>query len=174
LVAEMAANPRVQQAGLDIEANAAEHSAWIGQPKTSNPYTPETSATIRADSKQQRESSLWLKIKNFFGGAVMDAIMGILGTVFPQYSWIPALLWGGFETWRRWRADKKVMAGYKGVSDIMKSVKGGKGLSVGGIKDILRNAQTAYNVWPIVKKDLDKLWKLSKVTKIKSDTKDKT
>jgi len=171
LVAETAISPRVQQAGIDIEANAVEHSAWIGKPKSSQPYGPVQSASIRADSKQQRESSWWLKIKNFFGGRIMEAILEHLSSFLEPYAWVPGLLWGGWEMVRRWKADKKVMAGYDSVGKILNAVKKKETLSVSGIKGILKNSQTAWNVWPQIKKDLDKLWKKNKIKKVASEEK---
>ena len=168
LVAERALKPIIKQAGLDIVANAEEHLAWIGQPKTSNPYTPETSATVRAESKYERETS-WLE--KFIGGKIMEAILELVNLWFPALGGIGGLLMGAFGMWKKWKADKKVRAGYDAGNAIFKTIKDGKVLTVEGAKSIFANAQAIWNVGPDVKKDLEALWSKGKMTKVEDPPK---
>lgn len=163
LVAEKATSPVVIQAGKDIEANATEHQAWIGQPKTSSPYTPKTSATVRAQSKYERETS-WLE--KFIGGKIMEAILNLVNVWFPALGGIGGLLMGAFGMWKKWKADKKVRAGYEAANNIFKTIKDGKGLSIEGVKSIFSNAQSIWNVGPEVRKDLEALWAKRSLSKV--------
>jgi len=171
LIAKQAIVLTVRQAGLDIEANSIEHQAWIGKPKTSNPYSPEQSASIRAQSKQARESSIWLKIKNFFGGVIMEAIFDLVTTYFPQFGGITGVLFGIFGLIKKWKADKKVMAGYDSANKIMKIARSGNALTLDGIKSILSESQAIWNVGPDVQKDLQKLWSKGQISKVKEPPK---
>jgi len=163
LVAEKATSPAIIQAGKDIEANATEHQAWIGQPETSSPYTPKTSATVRAQSKYERETS-W--IEKFIGGKIMEAIWSLVDMWFPAVGGIGGLIFGAIGMWKKWKADKKVRAGYDAANNIFKTVKDGKGLTVEGAKSIFANAQSIWNVGPEVKKDLEALWSKRAITKV--------
>ena len=99
----------------------------------------------------------------------MEAIIEQLSAYLGAYAWIPGLMWGAFETWRGWKKNKKIMAGYESTNRILKAVKKGKGIGLDDIKGIVRNAQEAYGVWPMVKKDLDKLWAKAKIRKVESE-----
>jgi len=171
LIATKALAPAVRQAGLDIEANSIEHQAWIGKPETSTQYSTQTSASIRAQSKQARESSIWSKIKNFFGGIAMEAILDLVITYFPQLGGITGVLFGIFGLIKKWKADKKVMAGYHSANKIMKTVRSGHALTVDGVKSILAETQAIWNVGPDVQADLQKLWSKNHIAKVEGPPK---
>ena len=168
-IQEHATAPEVKQAGKDVELNSQEVLLWTGPPREVIEYTPDNSKEIRVESKKQRESSIWFKLKQFFGGKVMEAIISMLASVFPGWSLLPGLLgfaWGAWKFYREKKEKLKVRALLEGGNGVLKAIKADDALTVEGAKKILQEAQSLYNVGKDVKEDLEALWEKNKLKKV--------
>lgn len=150
-VANESTTPELKQAGADIAANAGEIAKDIGIPKfPAMQYTPELSAKARQDSATARENRSWF----------IDTVLGGLSSNLP---YVGMIITGALAWWTRTKkalGDKKLGAVYAGVEKVLDTMKndGNGGAAVAKkMIDTLRETASAYNVYPDIKSDLNKM-----------------
>ena len=86
----------------------------------------------------------------------------ILGMFIPGVGGIVGFGLAALQTVRKWKQDKKVIAGYESVAEIIRKASAG-GIKTGeDVKQIVAAVQSAYNLYPDIRKDLEALWKSGK------------
>jgi len=163
LVYDKALLQDVKQAGLDIQLNAEEHQEWIGKSKETQEYSPENSEAVRGASKHARENPWWkVLFKLILGVLNMEVIVGVVSSLIPGMG---AIIPTALLIWKWWKASKEkacVQSLIKGVQGVQKDIKDGNAVSIKGMKDTLKAAQSAHGVWKDIKKHLASM-KLKKI-----------